>query len=51
MEEEPGKVMEDRIQGEEDQAMQKEEPTEKGDSWQTLYDKFPPSEIDTLKVF
>jgi hypothetical protein len=51
MEEEPRKVMEDRIQGEEDQAIHREEPTGKGDSWQTLYDKFPTSEIDTLKVF
>ena len=51
MEEEPGKVLEDRIQGEEDQAMHEKEPTEKEDSWQTLYDKFPPSKIDTLKVF
>ena len=51
MEEEPGKVIEDRIQEEEDQAMLRKEAPEKGDSWQTLYDNFPPSAIDTLKVF
>ena len=51
MEEEPEKVMENQIQGEEDQAMLRKEAPEKGDSWQTLYNNLPPSEIDTLKVF
>ena len=51
LEEEPGKVVEDRIQEEGDQAVPSKEAPEKGDSWQTLYNNLPPSEIDTQKVF
>ena len=50
MEEEPGKVVEDRIQGEEDQAMHKKEPTEKEDILQTLHDNLSLSEINALKA-
>ena len=51
MKEALGKVVEDRIRGEEDQAMLREKAPERGDSWQTLYNNLLPSEIDTLKVF
>ena len=50
MEEEPGKVVEDQIQGEEDQAMHKKELTEKGDILQTLQHNLSLSEINALRA-
>ena len=44
MKDESGEVMEDRIQGEEDQATRTGEAPKKGDTWQTLYHNLPPSE-------
>ena len=49
MKEGPGKVMEDQIQGEEDQTMHKKEPTKKGDILQTLHHNLSLSEINALK--